>query len=40
LILLDQLRAVDKERLARKMGSVQAKTLAAALRALQETFAE
>ncbi|HVO99334.1 MAG TPA: type II toxin-antitoxin system PemK/MazF family toxin [Bryobacteraceae bacterium] len=40
LILLDQLRAVDKERLAKKMGAVSPKTLAAALRVLQEAFAE
>lgn len=40
LILLDQMRAVDKERLAKKAGTVSAKTLAAALSTLQEVFAE
>ncbi len=40
LILLDQVRAVDKTRLAKKVGAVSAKTLAATLRALQEVFAE
>jgi mRNA interferase MazF len=38
LILLDQIRAVDKVRLARKMGSVSAKTLGIALDTLQEVF--
>ena len=40
LILLDQVRAVDKVRLARKLGVVSAKTLTAALATLQEVFAE
>jgi mRNA interferase MazF len=40
LILLDQVRAVDKTRLAQKLGTVPAKTLASALRTLQEVFAE
>jgi mRNA interferase MazF len=40
LILLDQVRAVDKTRLAKKLGVVSAKTLTAALRTLQEVFAE
>ncbi len=40
LVLLDQLRAVDKARLAKKLGSVSARTLAAALGTLQEVFAE
>lgn len=40
LILLDQVRAVDKTRLAKKLGVVTAKTLAATLRTLQEVFAE
>jgi mRNA interferase MazF len=40
LILLDQLRAVDKVRLAKKMGSVSAKTLSLALDTLQEVFAK
>ncbi len=40
LILLDQIRAVDKIRLTKKMGSVSAKTLTASLRTLQEIFTE
>ena len=40
LILVDQVRAVDKTRLAKKLGVVTAKTLAATLRTLQEVFAE
>ena len=40
LILLDQMRAVDKNRLAKKLGAVSAKTLSATLSALQEVFAE
>ena len=40
LIVLDQLRAVDKTRLARKMGAVSAKTLVGVLAALQELFAD
>jgi mRNA interferase MazF len=40
LILLDQVRAVDKTRLAKKVGTVSAKTLTATLRTLQEAFAE
>ena len=40
LILLDQIRTVDKVRLAKKMGSVSAKTLALALDTLQEVFAK
>jgi mRNA interferase MazF len=40
LILLDQVRAVDKIRLAQKLGVVSAKTLTATLRTLQEVFAE
>jgi mRNA interferase MazF len=40
LIVLDQLRTVDKLRLAKKMGAVSAKTLAAVLVTLQEVFAE
>lgn len=38
LIVLDQLRTVDKVRCARKLGSVSAKTLAAVLTTLQEVF--
>jgi mRNA interferase MazF len=40
LILLDQVRAVDKIRLAKKLGVVPAKTLTSTLRTLQEVFAE
>jgi mRNA interferase MazF len=40
LILLDQVRAVDKTRLAKKLGTVSAKTVASTLRTLQEVFAE
>ena len=40
LILLDQIRAVDKTRLAKKLGAAPAKTLIATLRTLQELFAE
>lgn len=40
LILLDQVRAVDKARLVKKLGAVSAKTLSAALSTLQEVFAE
>ena len=39
LILLDQVRTVDKARLVKKLGAVSAKTLAAALVTLQEVFA-
>ena len=40
LILLDQVRAVDKTRLVKKLGVVTTKTLTATLRTLQEVFAE
>ena len=40
LILLDQIRAVDKTRLAKRLGAVSSKTLAATLQTLQEVFAE
>jgi mRNA interferase MazF len=40
LILVDQMRAVDKNRLAKRMGAVSPKTLNATLRTLQEVFAE
>lgn len=39
LIVLDQLRAVDKTRLTQRLGAVSAKTLAATLTTLQEVFA-
>jgi mRNA interferase MazF len=40
LILLDQIRAVDKIRLTKKMGTVSPKTLSSMLGTLQELFAE
>jgi len=40
LILLDQMRAVDKTRLIDRRGAVSAKTLAATLKTLQEMFTE
>ena len=40
LILLDQVRAVDKARLAKKLGAVSAKTLLGTLGTLQEVYAE
>jgi mRNA interferase MazF len=39
LVLLDQIRAVDKARLAKRLGTVSAKTLVITLRTLQEVFA-
>lgn len=39
LILLDQIRAVDKVRLAKRLGAVSTKTLAGTLATLQEVFA-
>ena len=40
LIVLDQLRTVDKLRLTKKLGAVSANTLTATLVTLQEVFAE
>ncbi|HEX7934266.1 MAG TPA: type II toxin-antitoxin system PemK/MazF family toxin [Paraburkholderia sp.] len=40
LILLDQVRAVDKVRLVKKEGAVADRTLLDTLRTLQEVFAE
>ena len=40
MIVLDQLRTVDKLRLVKRLGAVSAKTLTAALTKLQEVFAE
>ena len=40
LIVLDQLRTVDKARLVKRLGAVSAKTLAATLVILQDLFAE
>lgn len=39
LIVLDQIRTVDKLRLVKKQGALSAKTLAATLTTLQEMFA-
>ena len=39
LILLDQMRAIDKTRLVKKIGTIGAKTLQSTLNTLQETFA-
>jgi len=39
LILLDQVRTLDKTRLSRKLGAVPASTLSATLKALQTVFA-
>lgn len=39
LIVLDQMRTLDKERLVKKLGRVTDKTLAHTLEALQEVFA-
>ena len=39
LILLDQIRTLDKLRLVKKMGTVQKSTLAKALSTLQDVFA-
>jgi mRNA interferase MazF len=40
LIVLDQIRAVDKIRLVKRVGSINAKTLSTVLVTLQEVFAE
>lgn len=40
LVLLDQMRAVDKVRLTKKLGAVAAKALSSTLSTLQEIFAE
>jgi mRNA interferase MazF len=40
LILLDQIRSVDKSRLAKKLGRVSDKTLGIILDTLQEVFAK
>jgi mRNA interferase MazF len=39
LILLDQIRALDKTRLVRKLGSISPATLGATLKTLREVFA-
>jgi len=38
LLVLDQIRSVDKLRLVKKLGSVQASTLKNALKTMQEMF--
>jgi mRNA interferase MazF len=40
VILLDQLRTLDKQRLVRRLGAVQPKTLHATLARLRDVFAE
>jgi mRNA interferase MazF len=40
LILLDQLRTIDKTRLVKKLGAIPANTLSVTLRTLQEVFAD
>lgn len=40
LVLLDQVRAVDRVRLSKKLGAVSAKTLSSILAGLQEVFAK
>ncbi len=40
LIVLDQIRTVDKIRLVKRLGAVNAKTLSTVLITLQEVFAE
>ena len=40
LILLDQIRAVDKSRLVKKLGTLSPKTLETTLDTLQEVFAD
>jgi mRNA interferase MazF len=39
LVLLDQIRTLDKGRLVRKLGAVSSSTLSSVLRTLQEVFA-
>jgi len=39
LILLDQIRTLDQERLVRRLGVIGSRTLTATLRTLQEVFA-
>lgn len=40
LILLEQIRVLDKKRLVRRLGAVNRKTIAAALATLREMFAD
>lgn len=39
LIVLDQVRTIDKVRLSKRVGAVSAKTMAAVLKTLEEVFA-
>jgi len=39
LVLLDQIRTLDKVRLVRKLGAISSTTLSSVLRTLQEVFA-
>jgi mRNA interferase MazF len=39
LILLDQIRAIDEQRLARRLGTVDRQTLELTLRTIQRVFA-
>ncbi len=40
LILLDQMRTLDKQRLVRRLGEIERKTLRATLACLRDVFAE
>lgn len=40
LILLDQLRSLDKQRLVRRLGAIESKTLRTTLARLRDVFAE
>jgi mRNA interferase MazF len=40
LILLDQVRTLDKQRLVRRLGAVEGKTIRATLACLRDVFAE
>ena len=40
LILLDQIRTLDKQRLVKRLGTVRAATLARTLATLQDLFAD
>jgi len=39
-VALDQIRTIDSERLAKRLGQLPSETVAAVLRGLQEMFAE
>jgi mRNA interferase MazF len=40
LVLLDQIRAIDRARLIKRLGSIEDEALSAVLSALQEMFSE